>query len=46
MNPTDATVSFGETTAEEMCYSFTVYYPKIQASFWSWAIPAMGSTCQ
>jgi hypothetical protein len=46
MNPTETTVSFGETTAEEMCYSFTVYYPKIQASFWSWALPAMSSTCQ
>ncbi|MBI2392133.1 MAG: peptidylglycine alpha-amidating monooxygenase [Deltaproteobacteria bacterium] len=33
-------VSYGEDTAEEMCFSFTMYYPKITFSPWSWAAPA------
>ncbi len=39
-------VKFGETTVEEMCYSFTMYYPKVQQALWSWALPAVTSTCQ
>jgi hypothetical protein len=44
-NTTDAPVSFGEYTEDEMCYSFTMYYPKITSSLWSWALPAATSSC-
>lgn len=44
-NTTGATVTFGETTADEMCYSFTMYYPRIQSQVWSWATPALISNC-
>jgi hypothetical protein len=44
-NTTDATVSFGQNTENEMCYSFTAYYPKVQSSLWSWALPALQSSC-
>ena len=48
-NGTGSAVSFGEKTSDEMCYSFTMYYPKIKASLWSWALPAsgppLGATC-
>lgn len=44
-NTTDATVSFGEKTEDEMCYSFVMYYPKITAPTWNWALPALYSTC-
>ena len=43
-NTTGAEVKFGEKTAEEMCYSFTTYYPRIP-SLLSWAQPALTSTC-
>jgi hypothetical protein len=46
MNTTGAEVKFGEKTADEMCYSFTTYYPRIAAPVWSWAAPAIASTCQ
>jgi hypothetical protein len=45
-NPGDKPVSFGSATSDEMCYSFTAYYPKIKFPQWSWALPANGSTCQ
>jgi hypothetical protein len=38
-------VSFGQDTEDEMCYSFTAYYPKITSAGWSWALPAAGSAC-
>lgn len=50
-NTTDKTVKFGEKTVEEMCYSFTMYYPKITslpgipAGLWSWTFPALVSQC-
>jgi hypothetical protein len=43
VNNTGETVRFGEFTADEMCYSFTMYYPRIQSSVWSWAAPASGA---
>lgn len=43
VNVTGAPVGFGERTEDEMCYSFTLYYPRIEASFWSWAAPTAGS---
>jgi hypothetical protein len=45
-NDRNAPVSFGERTDQEMCDSFTLSYPKIKASFWSWAAPALGASCQ
>jgi hypothetical protein len=50
-NGTGASVKFGEKTTEEMCYSFTMYYPKIDAlpggiPGWSWAFPAIASRCK
>jgi hypothetical protein len=47
-NTTGANVKFGEKTADEMCYSFTIYYPKVKApaGLWSWALPAATSQCQ
>jgi hypothetical protein len=44
-NTTDAAVSFGEKTEDEMCYSFVMYYPRITAPTWNWALPALYSTC-
>ncbi|MBS2016746.1 MAG: peptidylglycine alpha-amidating monooxygenase [Deltaproteobacteria bacterium] len=47
VNTTDSDVKYGENTADEMCYSFTMYYPKIQSPIgWSWAAPATVSQCQ
>ena len=42
VNGTGEPVGFGENTADEMCYSFTMYYPRIKSSLWSWAAPASG----
>lgn len=48
-NNTGMEVSFGEKTSDEMCYSFTMYYPRIQSPLWSWAAPSgpppIGATC-
>jgi hypothetical protein len=44
-NPGATTVSFGENTEDEMCFSFAVYYPKITLTQWNWAIPAYLATC-
>jgi len=40
-NNTGASVGFGQNTEDEMCYSFTAYYPK--ANFATWAQPAAGT---
>lgn len=49
-NPTGREVKFGESSDEEMCYSFTMYYPRIKSPAWSWALPAgpppLGATCR
>ncbi|MBX3223104.1 MAG: peptidylglycine alpha-amidating monooxygenase [Labilithrix sp.] len=48
-NTTGSPVRFGEKTEDEMCYSFTMYYPRVKSSLWSWAAPAagppIGATC-
>jgi hypothetical protein len=44
-NDRDTTVTFGERTADEMCYSFTMYWPRITSSQWSWAAPTALSRC-
>lgn len=47
-NKTDTTVGFGEGTADEMCYAFLTYYPKITRSPFHWSLPALPqmSKCQ
>jgi hypothetical protein len=44
-NTTDQTAGFGASTPDEMCFSFTMYYPKITNPAWSWALPALYSVC-
>jgi len=44
-NTTQDDVGFGQNTDDEMCYAFTMYYPRIDASAWSWARPAVSSNC-
>jgi hypothetical protein len=44
-NTTAATVTFGFTSQNEMCNSFLMYYPRIEAAQWSWADPALASVC-
>jgi hypothetical protein len=45
-NPGGSVVTFGQNTENEMCYSFTAYYPKTDVSM-GWAAPAIGSVpCQ
>lgn len=39
-NATDRTVKFGENTDDEMCFSFSMYYPKVKSALWSWSAPA------
>lgn len=44
-NTTPNTVMFGPDTSDEMCFSFTMYYPAA-ASFKSWLQPSVVSTCK
>lgn len=39
-NTTDSSVKFGEGTADEMCFAFLTYYPKIQTQGFSWIVPS------
>jgi hypothetical protein len=43
-NSTSSEVDFGPYTENEMCYSFTSYYPRVESSTWSWALPAITAT--
>jgi hypothetical protein len=45
-NDTDHTVEYGENTRDEMCFNFAFYYPRVTSSLWSWAMPAVLSTCK
>ncbi len=45
-NKGDTVVNFGEKTEDEMCYSFTLYYPKINTLLWSFVLPAATSSCK
>jgi hypothetical protein len=45
-NPGDTSVSFGENTTDEMCFSFLAYYPKITSGLFSWVTPSALATCQ
>ena len=40
-NGGDSTVKFGEGTADEMCFAFLTYYPKITAKAFTWQAPAL-----
>ncbi len=44
-NSTDRMVRFGEKTSDEMCYSFTMYYPRVTAPLWTWALPTGELKC-
>ncbi len=44
-NTTASTVNFGEYTEDEMCFSFTMYYPA-SPTFKSWLVPSLKSVCQ
>jgi hypothetical protein len=44
-NPTNNDVHFGEQTADEMCFGFLMYYPRIELQGWQWGTPAFASTC-
>jgi hypothetical protein len=44
-NPSGVPVGFGPNTADEMCFSFMMFYPKIQSTQWSWMMPAIRSSC-
>ncbi len=43
-NPRETPVKQGENTADEMCFNFTMYYPKIKVTPWSWALPSYLAT--
>jgi hypothetical protein len=45
-NPGNTNVTFGEETSDEMCFAFAMYYPKIEAPNFFWALPAALSSCQ
>jgi hypothetical protein len=45
-NPTDRAVTWGENTDDEMCFSFTLYYPKVATKPWSWGSPAFLSNTE
>jgi len=44
-NPGDNNVGFGEKTADEMCYVFAAYWPRITLPAWNWQAAAAGSQC-
>ena len=37
-NPGDKSVSFGESTGDEMCFAFLTYYPKVTSPLFHWAL--------
>lgn len=45
-NPSDHGVGYGPTSDDEMCFSYVMYFPKIEASTWHWSLPALYSTCR
>ena len=42
-NPTDAAITFGENTGDEMCYHFMSYYPDKPSTLW--ALPSLLARC-
>jgi hypothetical protein len=45
-NAGDTAVTFGETTEDEMCFSFTMYWPRITTPGWSWGTLPLLTHCQ
>lgn len=45
-NTSSNNVGFGENTADEMCFNFVSYYPRINAAQWHWLLPSYTATCQ
>ncbi len=39
-NSTHRTVGMGERTEDEMCFSFTMYYPRVVSPQWTWILPS------
>jgi hypothetical protein len=44
-NPSDQNAPVGEGVGEEMCASFTAYWPKVTVPAWSWLAPSEQATC-
>ncbi len=44
-NTSDAAVTYGENTSNEMCFGFMMYYPRITSSIWRFGIPAALAQC-
>jgi hypothetical protein len=44
-NTTTSPVGFGPNTNDEMCYSFTMYYPRVTTALFNWQLPSATSTC-
>jgi len=44
-NPNDHPVTFGPTTEDEMCFSYTMYYPRFDFDGWTYRTPATQSKC-
>jgi hypothetical protein len=45
VNTADDPIYFGDAAADEMCYAFTMYYPRITAPGWNWSLPASQAAC-
>ncbi len=47
-NTTDQRVIMGEGTADEMCFAFLMYYPRVESRDWSWSTPSgsLGTVCE
>lgn len=45
-NSTTSGVRFGEGTADEMCFNFVSYFPRIDSPSWNWLAPAAVSQCE
>ena len=44
-NDGDTMVHFGETTEDEMCFSFTMYWPRVTAPQWTWGTVPLLTHC-
>jgi hypothetical protein len=44
-NDSATSVGFGENTQDEMCFNFVSYYPRVEAAFWHWLLPAEAASC-
>jgi len=44
-NASDEEIYWGDAALDEMCYAFTMYYPRITDPSWNWSLPATQSAC-